>query len=79
MFGARPSICQCTCQYGCFLVTSRFVLSLCVRYDYNSLLLIENLSGEKILLCYCAARDTHFSALVVKCLYVVKLRKNELY
>ena len=29
MFRARPSIYQC--QYGCFLVSSRFILASCVR------------------------------------------------
>ena len=55
MFRARPSIYQC--QYGYFLVSSRFVLAPFVRYCYNSL--------KKILLqCYCVARDTHFSAFI---------------
>ena len=57
MFRARPSICQC--QYGCFLVSSRFVLAPCVRYGYNSLKKI-------LLLCYCVVRDTHFSAFIIK-------------
>ena len=55
MFRARPSICQC--QYGCFLVSSCFVLAPCVRYGYNSFKKI-------LLLCYCVARDTHFSAFI---------------
>ena len=41
---------------GCF-VTSRSVLVPCVRYGYNSLKKI-------LLLCYCVARDTHFSAFI---------------
>ena len=56
MFKARPSIYQC--QYGCSLVSSRFVLAPCVRYCYNSLKKI-------LLLCYCVARDTHFSAFII--------------
>ena len=40
-------------RYGCFLVPGCFV-----RYGYNSLKRI-------LLLCYCVARDTHFSAFIV--------------
>ena len=36
---------------------SCFVLVPCVRYGYNSLKKI-------LLLCYCVARDTHFSAFI---------------
>ena len=39
-------------------VSSRFVLAPCVRFGYNSLKKI-------LLLCYCVARDTHFSAFII--------------
>ena len=38
-------------------MSSCFVLVPCVRYGYNSLKKI-------LLLCYCVARDTHFSAFI---------------
>ena len=44
-------------QYGCFFVSSCFVLVPCVRYGYNSL-------KKVLLLCYCVARDTHFSTFI---------------
>ena len=54
-------------QYGCFLVTSLFVLAPCVRYGYNSLKSCW-LCDEKLMLSGCAARDTHFSACLVELL-----------
>ena len=46
-------------QYGSVYVSSRFVSVPCVRYGYNSLKKI-------LLLCYCVARDTHFSAFIIR-------------
>ena len=53
---------MCQYQYGCFFVSSCFVLVPCVRYGYNSL-------KKVLLLCYCVARDTHFSAFILTCSY----------
>ncbi len=50
-----------------FLVSSRFVLAPCVRYDYNSFCCSMKcwwFCDKKNLLCCYAARDMHFSALV---------------
>ena len=55
MFRARPSICPC--QYGCFLVPSCFVLS------GVAIIILKKI----LLLCYCVARDTHFSAFIRVC------------
>ncbi len=57
-------------NYDCFLLSSRFVLVPCVRYDYNSLKSCW-FCNENLLLSCCAVRDTHFSALVIKANFVV--------
>ena len=55
-------------RYGCFLVTSHFVLAPCVRFGYNSLKSCW-FCDEKLMLSFCAARDTHFSAF--NCVFVI--------
>ena len=65
------------CQHG---VSSRFVLVPCVRYGYNSLQSWWFCEKSILLLCYCVARDTHFSYLVdLFCVFLVILfRKTKL-
>ena len=48
-------------MYGCFLVSSHFVLAPCDSYGLKSC----SFCDEKLMLSFCAARDTHFSASIV--------------